>query len=58
MQLDPNRPRSRYYFAVMLERLGDRQGAADSYRFVVEQVGTEGGYGLLASRALARLGAF
>ncbi len=58
VQLDPNRPRSRYYFAVMLERLGDRQGAADSYRFVVEQVGTEGGYGLLASRALARLGAF
>jgi tetratricopeptide (TPR) repeat protein len=56
VQLDPGRVRSRYYFGVLLEHLGDRVGAADSFRYVVEQVGGEDGYGLLASRGLTRLG--
>ncbi len=53
---DPAQPRSRYYFGVVLERRGDVQGAADSYWFVVQAVGADSPYGLLASRALQRLG--
>jgi tetratricopeptide (TPR) repeat protein len=54
--LDPENPRSRYYFGVVLERRGDKQGAADSYWFVVDQIGPDTGFGLLAARALQRLG--
>jgi tetratricopeptide (TPR) repeat protein len=54
--IDPSNPRSRYYFGVVLEYMGDRQGAADSYWFVVETAGPDTRYGLLATRALQRLG--
>jgi tetratricopeptide (TPR) repeat protein len=54
--LDPNNPRTRYYFGAVLERRGDLQGAADSYWFVVEELGPDAGFGLLAARALQRLG--
>ena len=49
-------PRSRYYFAVVLERQGDKDGAADSYWFVVQQLGPDAGFGILAARALQQLG--
>jgi Flp pilus assembly protein TadD len=52
----PSDVRSRYYFAVVLEHRGDSQGAADSYEFVVQRVGPDSGFGLLAARALRRLG--
>ena len=54
--VDPTQPRSRYYFGVVLERRGDVEGAVDSYWFVVQTAGTDTHYGLLASRALQRLG--
>jgi tetratricopeptide (TPR) repeat protein len=54
--LDPDNPRTRYYFGMVLERRGDQQGAADSYWFVVEELGPDTGFGLLAARALQRLG--
>jgi tetratricopeptide (TPR) repeat protein len=54
--LDPSHIRSRYYFAVVLEAQGSPEAAADSYRFVVERVGSDQGFGLLAARALSRLG--
>jgi tetratricopeptide (TPR) repeat protein len=54
--MDPSDVRSRYYFGVVLERRGDSQGAADSYQFVVQKAGPDGGFGLLAARALRRLG--
>jgi tetratricopeptide (TPR) repeat protein len=54
--LDPNNPRTRYYFGAVLEQRGDQQGAADSYWFVVEELGPDAGFGLLAARALQRLG--
>jgi tetratricopeptide (TPR) repeat protein len=53
---DPTRPRSRYYFAAVLEIMGDTQGAVESYRFVVGALGSDAGFGLLAARALERLG--
>ncbi|WP_162910017.1 tetratricopeptide repeat protein [Aggregatilinea lenta] len=56
VQLDPARVRSRYYFGVALEHLGDRDGAADSFRYVVDAAGPDEGFGLLASRGLIRLG--
>ncbi len=56
IQLDPSLARTRYYFGAVLEHLGDRDGAADSFRYVVDQVGSDSGFGLLASRGLARLG--
>jgi len=54
---DPAHPRSRYYLAAVLERQGDREGAIDSYQYVVDALGPEAGFGLLAARALQRLGA-
>jgi tetratricopeptide (TPR) repeat protein len=54
--LDPENARSRYYFGMVLERRGDDQGAADSYWFVVDELGPDTGFGLLAARALQRLG--
>jgi predicted Zn-dependent protease len=56
ISIAPDNPRSRYYFGVVLERRGDAQGAADSYWFVVQTVGPDTGFGLLAARALQRLG--
>lgn len=56
MAQDSTLPRVRYYFGVVLERLGDSQGAADSYWYVVDRYGTESRYGALAARALQRLG--
>ncbi len=49
-------PRVRYYFGAVLERRGEAEGAASAYRYVVEQLGAERGFGLLAARALERLG--
>ncbi len=49
-------PRVRYYFGAVLERRGEVEGAAGAYRYVVEQFGAERGFGLLAARALQRLG--
>jgi tetratricopeptide (TPR) repeat protein len=54
--LDPANMRSRYYFGVVLERRGDAQGAADSYWAVYQQAGPDSQYGILAARALQRLG--
>ncbi len=54
--LDPDNPRSRYYFGVVLEQRGDQQGAVDSYWSVVDQLGPDHGFGVLAARALQRLG--
>jgi tetratricopeptide (TPR) repeat protein len=54
--LDPDNPRSRYYVAVVLEQRGDQQGAVDSYWFVVDQMGRDSSFGVLAARALRRLG--
>jgi cytochrome c-type biogenesis protein CcmH/NrfG len=54
--LDPDNPRSRYYFGVVLEQRGDQQGAVDSYWFVVDKLGRDNGFGVLAARALQRLG--
>ena len=56
MALDGSRPRVRYYFGAVLERHGDAEGAVSAYRYVVEQLGAERGFGLLAARALQRLG--
>jgi cytochrome c-type biogenesis protein CcmH/NrfG len=53
---DPANPRIRYYFGAVLEQGGDVQAAVDSYWFVVDEAGTDGGFGLLAARALQRLG--
>ncbi|MBN2303540.1 MAG: tetratricopeptide repeat protein [Anaerolineae bacterium] len=53
---NPDQPRSRYYFGVVLERQGDLDGASDSYWFVVDTLGPDEGFGLLAARALRRLG--
>jgi Flp pilus assembly protein TadD len=53
---DPANPRIRYYFGAVLEQSGDVQGAADSYWVAVDEAGTERGFGLLAARALQRLG--
>lgn len=55
MTLDPSLTRSRYYFARVLEQRGDVQAAIDSYWYVEEQEGPDGGFGLLAARALDRL---
>lgn len=54
--LEPNNPRARYYFGLQLAREGDTQGAMDSLQFVVQTLGTENGFGLLAARELQRLG--
>jgi Flp pilus assembly protein TadD len=54
--LEPDNPRSRYYFGVVLEQRGDQSGAVDSYWFVVDQLGRDNGFGVLAARALQRLG--
>jgi tetratricopeptide (TPR) repeat protein len=54
--LEPNNPRARYYFGLQLAREGDTQGAMDSLQFVVQNLGPENGFGLLAARELQRLG--
>jgi tetratricopeptide (TPR) repeat protein len=56
ISLDAGLPRARYYWGVVLEYFGDRAGAADAYWFVVGQVGSDSGFGLLAMRGLQRLG--
>ncbi|MBN1566094.1 MAG: tetratricopeptide repeat protein [Anaerolineae bacterium] len=53
---DPDNVRSRYYFGAILERQGNVDSAASSYWFVVDEAGSERGFGLLAARALQRLG--
>ncbi len=55
--LAPADPRGRYYFGMVLERLGDGEGALDAYRFVVEHARPDSLYAVLAARGLARLGA-
>lgn len=54
--LAPENPRSRYYFGIVLEYMGDRDGAVESYQFVVQALGSETGFGLLAARAIERIG--
>lgn len=54
---NPAHVRARYYFGAVLEYRGDRAGAADSYWFVVETLGPDQGFGVLAARALQRVGA-
>jgi tetratricopeptide (TPR) repeat protein len=54
--MDPSDVRSRYYFGIVLEQRGDREGAADSFQFVVQKTGSDSSFGLLATRALRRLG--
>lgn len=54
--LDPTRTRSRYYWGMILERKGDRQGAIDTYQYVVDREGPDTGFGMLAARALQHLG--
>ena len=56
LTLDSAHPRSRYYFGVVLERQGSVEAAADSYWFVLETLGPDEGFGLLAARALERIG--
>ncbi|MCD4686398.1 MAG: hypothetical protein K8S97_10725 [Anaerolineae bacterium] len=56
MTQDSTLARVRYYFGVILEQRGDPQGAADSYWYVIEMYGTESRFGVLAARALQRLG--
>lgn len=54
--LAPADVRSRYYFGMVLEGMGDGEGALDAYRFVVEQAPPGSLYAVLAARGLARLG--
>jgi Flp pilus assembly protein TadD len=56
ISLDPHHPRARYDWGVVLEYFGDRTGASDAYWFVVEEVGPDSGFGLLAMRGLQRIG--
>lgn len=56
VSIDSSNPRIRYYFGMMLEQRGDSASAADSYWYVVNQAGMDEGFGLLATRALQRLG--
>lgn len=56
MRLDASSARVRYYFGVVLEQRGDSGGAADSYWYVVDTHGSQSGFGILAARALERLG--
>ena len=55
LTVEPDSPRTRYYFALQLEREGDTQGALDSLTFVVQQLGSDEGFGLLAAREIQRL---
>ncbi|MBN1681543.1 MAG: tetratricopeptide repeat protein [Anaerolineae bacterium] len=57
LAINPEHPRSRYYFGIVLETMGDRIGAIASYQYVVNELGMDSGLGLLAARALERLGA-
>jgi tetratricopeptide (TPR) repeat protein len=56
LTLDPQNPRSRYYFGRVLETMGNKDAALDAYWFVVQEFGPDTGFGLLADRALDRLG--
>lgn len=56
LTIAPDSVRARYYFGLALERLGDREGAADSLWFALDAAGLEDVYGLRAARALQRLG--
>jgi len=55
--LAPADVRSRYYFGMVLEGLGDGEGALGAYEFVVEHAPPHSLYAVLAARGLARLGA-
>lgn len=52
----PENWRGRYYFGIVLEHWGDRQGAVEAYEAVVAALGPHDGFGLLAARALERFG--
>ena len=54
--MDPSRPRSRYYFGVLLERRNDQQGAIELYLYAAQAAGPDSRFGALAARALRRLG--
>lgn len=55
LTIEPDNPRTRYYFALQLERDSDTQGALDSLTFVVQKLGPDKGFGLLAAREIQRL---
>jgi tetratricopeptide (TPR) repeat protein len=55
VELDPQSPRARYYFGVLLRRLGDDVAAARNFEVVVGNFGTESGFGALAARALSQI---
>lgn len=54
--LSPRDVRARYTFGLVLEKLGDRDAAADSFWFVLDTAEPESLYSLGAARALQRLG--
>lgn len=56
VRLTPGSVRARYYFGLVLEKLGNRGAAADSFWFVLDTAEPGGLYSLGAARALERLG--
>lgn len=54
--LSPRSVRARYTFGLVLEKLGDRAAAADSFWFVLDTADPDSMYALGAARALERLG--
>ena len=56
VSLAPDSVRARYHFGLVLEKLGDRGAAADSFWFVLDTAEPGGLYALGAARALERLG--
>lgn len=56
VSLAPRSVRARYYFGLTLEKLGDREAAADSFWFVLDSAAPDTLYSLGAARALERLG--
>lgn len=53
--IEPDNPRTHYFYAMQLVRDGNLQGALDSLAVVVQKLGPEQGFGLLASREIERL---
>jgi tetratricopeptide (TPR) repeat protein len=54
--VNPQSARTQYYLGIVLELRGDKNSAVDAYWIAVNLAGTETGFGLLAARALQRLG--
>lgn len=55
-ELDPDSPRTQYYYAVSMERFGDISAAIGAYLFVYDsRLSDPNSYAILAERALQRL---